>query len=581
MELAYNREPSTTIQNWEHEAWTGYQAIGSTIFDKASVSKKTVVVIECYPGVRQEEILTGISSFLNPAAIIRAEEAAFDPIEVDRIVDGFMTNDRVFGFMTSFQINEFYDQAKIVSLQSQIEAISAGIIVVIGFGASLIAAGDVLIYADMARWEIQLRLRSKEIGNWRTSHPEEDMLRRYKRGFFFEWRMADNLKKTLLGRIDYYLDTNTKDDPKMVSKSALFAGLEQTANRPFRLVPYFDPGVWGGTWLEANIDLPKREHPYAWGFDGVPEENSLYFQYGPVRIELPAINLVFFESIKLLGEKVFERFGAEFPIRFDFLDTIGGQSLSLQVHPTNEYIKEHFGMPYTQDESYYILEATPGAEVYLGLKEGIDSTAMIADLNKAQEGGFSFPANDYINVYPAVKHDHFLIPAGTVHCSGAGCMVLEISATPYIFTFKLWDWERLGLDGKPRPVHVEHGSKVIQWDRDTKWTTSECVGRVEHIAEGQGWIEERTGLHALEFIETRRHWFSVPVSHESNGSVHMLNLVEGEEATIESPNGAFEPFIIHYAETFIIPAHVAAYTIRPSGPSVGKTIGTIKAYVRV
>ncbi|WP_308638086.1 class I mannose-6-phosphate isomerase [Paenibacillus silvisoli] len=583
MKAAYNREPIVTIRGWEHEAWSGYEAIGRTVGEalQNTGKEKTILVVECYPGVRQEEVLQGLTAALRPALIIRAEDAALDAAEADRKVERYMTDDRVFGYMTPFRIDEFYEADKLKRLQAQIEAADRGVVIVIGFGASLVAAdGDILLYADLARWEIQQRYRSMEYGNWRTNIVETDILRLYKHGFFFEWRMADRLKKTLLPRIGFYLDTNVKDEPKLVTRQALFAGMEQTVGKPFRLVPYFDPGVWGGTWLEANIDLPKKNHPYAWGFDGVPEENSLYFQYGELRLELPSINVVFFESIKLLGEKVYSRFGAEFPIRFDFLDTIGGQNLSLQVHPTTEYIREQFGMPYTQDESYYILEATPGAEVYLGLRDQADPEQMLSDLRKAQEGGVTFPAEEYVNVYPAAKHDHFLIPAGTVHCSGSGCMVLEISATPYIFTFKLWDWDRLGLDGKPRPVHVDHGEKVIQWDRTTEWTTKSCVSPIELIAEGEGWKEERTGLHELEFIETRRHWFSVPVRHEANGSVHMLNLIEGEEATVESPDGAFEPFVIRYAETFIIPAAVAAYTIRPSGPSEGQTIGTIKAYVR-
>ncbi|MBP3962908.1 class I mannose-6-phosphate isomerase [Paenibacillus lignilyticus] len=581
MKSGYNKEPIVTIQGWEHEAWSGYEAIGNTVRDAISGKSKSkaVVVVECYPGVRQEEILAGLSAAWTPALIIKAEDAALEPGEIDRKVERYMTDDRVFGYMAPFRMEECYDADKLQQLRDDIDAVASGIVVVIGFGATLVTSGDVLLYADLARWEIQQRYRAKTYSNWRTNIVETDILRLYKRGFFFEWRMADRLKKSLLGGIDYYLDTNEADAPKMVSREALFAGLAQTASQPFRLVPYFDPGVWGGTWLEANIELPKRNHPYAWGFDGVPEENSLYFQYGALRLELPSINLVFFESIKLLGDKVYSRFGAEFPIRFDFLDTIGGQKLSLQVHPTTEYIREQFGMPYTQDESYYILEAVPGAEVYLGLQDNVDSEQMMADLRKAQQGDFTFPAEKYVNVYPAAKHDHFLIPAGTVHCSGEGCMVLEISATPYIFTFKLWDWDRLGLDGKPRPVHVDHGEKVIQWERTTEWTKS-CVGRIEPVAEGEGWKEERTGLHDLEFIETRRHWFSAPVRHEANGSVHMLNLIEGEEATVESPVGAFEPFIIRYAETFIVPASVAAYTIRPSGPSVGRTIGTIKAFVR-
>ena len=160
-------------------------------------------------------------------------------------------------------------------------------------------------------------------------------------------------------------------------------------------------------------------------------------------------------------------------------------------------------------------------------------------------------------------------------------MVLEISATPYIFTFKLWDWGRVGLDGIPRPIHLEHGSKVIQWERDTDWTREHLVNRIEPIAEGPGWREERTGLHEREFIETRRHWFDRKVEHETGGSVNVLNLVEGEEAVVESPEGKFAPFVVHYAETFIVPAAVGRYTVAPYGKSVGKRLATVKAFVRV
>jgi len=159
-------------------------------------------------------------------------------------------------------------------------------------------------------------------------------------------------------------------------------------------------------------------------------------------------------------------------------------------------------------------------------------------------------------------------------------MVLEISATPYIFTFKLWDWGRLGLDGRPRPIHLEHGLTNIQWDRTTRWVESSLVNHFETVAAGEGWREERTGLHELEFIETRRHWFQALVRHNTHGTVHVLNLVEGSEAIVESPEGKFEPFIVHYAETFIVPAAVGEYTIRPSGVGEGQMCGTMLAYVR-
>jgi mannose-6-phosphate isomerase class I len=312
----------------------------------------------------------------------------------------------------------------------------------------------------------------------------------------------------------------------------------------------------------------------------VPEENSLLLGFGEHRVEVPAIDLVFSEPRALLGDAVFSRFGAEFPIRFDFLDTVGGGNLSLQVHPLASYIKEKFGMEYTQDESYYLLDARPGATVYLGLKDNISPEEMAVDLYRAQESGKAFPAEKYVNDWPAQKHDHFLIPAGTIHCSGAGSMVLEISATPYIFTFKLWDWGRMGLDGKPRPIHIEHGLANVQWNRTTKWVRKNLIDQVSPVATGDGWREERTGLHEREFIETRRHWFTGVVPHETNGGVNVLNLVQGDEAIVESPNGTFEPFVVHYVETFIVPAAVGKYTIRPRGAHGGSECATIKGYVR-
>lgn len=578
----YDKYPAVAVDGFGSEAFVGYDEIGRVLLRKAAScgKAKTVVTVECYPGVKKQEVLPALEQALRPSCTIDADTCSFDGEAITRMIRRELTDDRVFGVMSCRTIDEFFDPERIAAARKEIQSASPGIVLVYGTGASLISEGDVLIYADLARWEIQLRYRRKELANWKMQNYDEDFLRKYKRGFFVEWRIADRLKKKIFQKIDYLLDTNVYRQPKMISKSALFAGLETAASRPFRLVPYFDPGVWGGQWMMDVCGLDRSRPNFAWCFDCVPEENSLYLQYDDVRVEIPSIDLVFFYPHQLLGEKVHARFGTEFPIRFDFLDTMGGQNLSLQVHPLTEYIQEKFGMHYTQDESYYILDAKEDASVYLGVKNGIDSTSMIEDLYAANRGDKIFPDEKYINRFPAKKHDHFLIPAGTVHCSGKNAMVLEISATPYIFTFKLWDWNRLGLDGKPRPVHIGHGKEVIQWDRNTDWVKGNLIDQVRQIAAGDGWREERTGLHEREFIETRRHWFRKKVLHNTNGGVNVLNLVQGEEAIVESPGHRFEPFVVHYAETFIVPAQVGEYTIAPYGKSEGQELATIKAYVR-
>ncbi|WP_460645974.1 class I mannose-6-phosphate isomerase [Leclercia adecarboxylata] len=575
----YDKHPEVNISGFDHRAWQGWEAIGRTLAQQQH-PKRTVLVIDCYPGVRLDELEQMLFSSLRPALTINAERARRDEDALHAMLARNLTDDRVFGVLSCHQLVEFMDREKLKALQEQVTACEEGLVVIYGSGAALVHPGDVLVYADLPRWEIQQRMRKGELGNWGVENQTEDMLRRYKRAFFIEWRVFDRHKTPLLKRADFLLDTTLANAPAMVCGDALRAGLAHTTRRPFRVVPFFDPGVWGGQWMKQQFDLDPVAPNYAWCFDCVPEENSLLLRFGAVRIEIPSQDLVLLQPRSLLGEKVHARFGAEFPIRFDFLDTIGGQNLSFQVHPVTEYIQQQFGMHYTQDESYYILEAEPGAVVYLGTVSGTHPQAMMDDLKRAAQGEKAFDDARFVNKIPAHKHDHFLIPAGTVHCSGSGTMVLEISATPYIFTFKLWDWGRLGMDGLPRPVHLEHGEQVIDWQRDTRWVQKHLVNQFEPVSEGKGWREERTGLHEREFIETRRHWFSEPVLHNTEGGVNVLNLVEGAEARVDSPDNAFEPFVVHYAETFIVPAAVGEYRISPWGKGIGQQLATVKAWVR-
>ena len=541
-----------------------------------------VVCIECYPGVFSAYLSDELRLNLPAASVFHAEECLKAPDQLRAMLEPLLGDDRVFGRMSGIALDDYFDAAKLDAMRAAVEhAAREGPVLVVGAGAVLVSPrGATKVYADLSRWEIQLRWRRGETGSLGLNNPPEDFSLKYKCGFFAEWRAADRLKRQLLPEIDFLLDTNQPLSPKLIGGDAFRLALAQTARRPFRVVPYFDPGPWGGHWMEEVCDLPRDVPNHAWCFDCVPEENSLLLGFGEHRVEVPAIDLVYSEPRALLGDAVYARFGAEFPIRFDFLDTMGGGNLSLQVHPLTEYIRAKFGMDYTQDESYYLLDAGPDATVYLGLKDNVSPKEMIGRLYRAQEGGEAFPAEKYANRWPARKHDHFLIPAGTIHCSGKDCMVLEISATPYIFTFKLWDWGRLGLDGQPRPIHIEHGAANIQWDRTTEWVRRELIDRFEIIREAEGWREERTGLHPLEFIEMRRHWFTTGVPHHTYGGVNVLNLVEGDEAIVESPGGAFVPFVVHYAETFIVPAAAGPYTIRPHGQSIGKECATIKAFVR-
>jgi mannose-6-phosphate isomerase class I len=579
----YDKWPVIDVPGAGNAAVLGWDACTQRLLQAIATrgGKRTVLVVECYPGVDETAVAGVLRRSLSPALTMQASQAMLSPEQVDSLVAPFLGGeDPVFGFLSGLTLPQFFDPAKLGHLRSQIAAVREGVVLIVGCGARLVAEGDILVYADLARWEAQNRFRRNETSNLGVENRTLPASLQYKRAFFVDWRVADRWKRPLIGKWDFVLDTNNPSEPKLAEGEAVRRGLRHALTRPFRVVPFFDPAPWGGQWMREKCNLDADAPNYGWCFDCVPEENSLLLGFGNIRFEIPSINLVFAYPQSLLGEAVHARFGDEFPIRFDFLDTMGGGNLSFQVHPLTEYIQHHFGMHYTQDESYYMLDTGPDASVYLGLRDSIDRAAMMRDLKIAQAGAAHFPAEQYANRWPANKHDHFLIPAGTVHCSGANSMVLEISATPYIFTFKMWDWGRLGLDGKPRPIHLRHGLANIQWDRTTAWVKENLINPIVPLTQGEGWREERTGLHEREFIETRRHWFQKEVPHHTRGGLNVLNLVEGEEALVESPEHAFEPFVVHYAETFIVPACLGAYSIRPLGATPAAQFATLKAFVR-
>ena len=384
----YDRYPATEV---EGPLWTGWEAICGEL-GHASESRKAIVV-ECYQGVYTDDVKDALGQIPH-SLLTDTHDLMRDEAEIEAMTRPWLTDDHLFGHRANFSIDDFLDPEKMASAKNEI-AENRGLSIIIGPGASRLAPEDsVLVYADMARWEIQQRSRRKEICGLGVSNAAEAASLHYKRGYFVDWIVCDNLKKTLMERVDYWLDTNEALNPKMTDSATVLAALAKTARKPFRVVPFFDPAPWGGQWMKKVCGLDPEPDNYGWCFDCVPEENSLLLRIKGQLFELPANDLVFYRTRELLGAPVEARFGQDFPIRFDFLDTMDGGNLSLQVHPTTQYIRDTFGIYYTQDESYYLMDAGEDAAVYIGLKTGVDSDAMISDLRKARKGEIVFDAEN-------------------------------------------------------------------------------------------------------------------------------------------------------------------------------------------
>jgi mannose-6-phosphate isomerase class I len=181
----------------------------------------------------------------------------------------------------------------------------------------------------------------------------------------------------------------------------------------------------------------------------------------------------------------------------------------------------------------------------------------------------------YVQVHDAHKHDFFLIPNGTVHSSGKDNLVLEISATPYIFTFKMYDWVRLDLNGKPRPINIDHAFNNLDFSRKGAKVQEELISKQEVIGRGDNWQLVHAPTHAEHFYDVHRLEFTGTVTVETGGKCHVLMLVEGESVIVETANGFRQRY--SYAETFAVPAAAGSYKIFNEG---GATAKVVKAFVK-
>ncbi len=535
------------------------------------ISKETTVILDGYIGVDWDEVCNSLQSefqylginpcFINIADFMKPED------EIKALVEPYLGgDDPIFGHRADMELSEFFDIEKIANL---VLDATADINIVYGTGASESNIEGILVYVDLPKNELQFRMRANAVTNLGLSTPK-DHKQMYKHFYFVDWPVLNMAKKNLLPKISIIVDQQRTANPVWMSGKSLRNGLNKMSKSAFRVRPWFEPGVWGGQWMKERFrDLNQEVPNYAWSFEMIVPENGLLFESDGKLLEVSFDMLMFQEKDNVLG-KAAKRFGDEFPIRFDFLDTFKGGNLSVQCHPKPNYIKKEFGENFTQDETYYILDAGEDAEVYLGFQEGIDPTEFKKTLNQSFETKEILDVEKYVQKHPAKKHDLFLIPYGTIHCSGINNLVLEISATPYIFTFKMYDWQRLDLDGNPRPLNIDRAFENLNFDRQGQKVQDTLISKPRLEDSGEDWEKIHLPTHQDHFYDVYRYDFQNEISIDTNNQCHVLMLVEGEALQLQIKG--FENQTFHFAETFAIPAATNNYSLINKGMEKAKVI---------
>ena len=532
----------------------GYAALA----DQLSAARR--VVIDGYPGVLWENFRHNLDQALIRRGVRvawrSAAEALWPAAQINALVAPFLGgDDPLFGRRFSGSLSDFFDMAKLRGLRPDP---AADLNILYGVGASLAGWDGALVYMDVPKNEIQFRFRAGSITTL-GAEVTSDQKAAYKRCYFVDWVAANQHKAAIVPRVDIVVDEQRPDDPALISGADLRAALAQMARGYFRVRPWFEPGPWGGQWIKAHIPGLAPDVPnYAWSFELIVPENGLLLESDGWLLEVSFDWLMAAEHEAVLGASAKE-FGAEFPIRFDFLDTVAGGNLSIQVHPRPEYIRRHFGERITQDETYYILDCEPGSRAYLGFQANIDPAAFRQALEHSAASATPMDIERFVVSLPTHKHDLLLIPNGTIHGSGAGNLVLEISATPYIFTFKLYDWLRLDLEGKPRTLNIARAFENLDFDRQGPIVQQELVSQPRLLQEGPGWRLVHCPTHPEHFYDVHRLEFNGSLDVATDGSCHALSLVEGQQVLLETASGLRQRF--SFAETFVVPAAAGRYRL--------------------
>lgn len=453
--------------------------------------------------------------------------------------------------------------------------------VVYGYGCldkELRGLYDVKCYLDVTPKESILRIRRGQFANYGDAVADKVNLT-IRRCYYADFEMAVGLRGELLreGVLDWYLPSDDPDGLQLMSRETMEEILSALALYPFRCKPAYIEGVWGGTYIQKMRHLPDTMKNCAWVFDLIPMEVSVVVEAGEKKVEFPYFTFLQKEGVPVMGEPCVKKFHGYFPIRFNYDDSWHSNgNMSIQCHSGEKWNKENYDEFGRQDESYYIVEAAQDAKTFIGFRDDADTDEFIEKIKKADTKHEPFDYMRYVSYEESKPGLQIMIPAGTIHSSGRNQLVLEIgSLTIGSYTYKLYDYLRKDLDGKPRPIHTWYGERNLAFERKTSWVRQNIVQKPRVVREGSDWREIILGESDLLYFSLRRLDFQTSVEDDTKGKFHVLSVVNGERIRIRSIDHPERSFEAQYLDIVVVPANMGRYVVenlRTEPVSVHKTM---------
>lgn len=306
---------------------------------------------------------------------------------------------------------------------------------------------------------------------------------------------------------------------------------------PLQFRPFAFQKVWGGARLESFLDRTFEERPLGEVWQLVDREGHSSVVAEGAFAGRRLSGLMLSEREDLLGA-AHASAADHFPILVKLLDA--AMPLSVQVHPDARTAQRLNGE--SKDECWYVLEAAPDATIYLGLREGVDAAAFAA-------GAGGPKVVDLLRSFPVRAGQFVAVPAGTVHAIGSGITLVEIQENADT-TYRLFDWERQGLDGEPRPLHLERALQSIDFELP-------ATGPVDPAFEAVDGVNGRARLWSsasfeVELLRVNRGW------DRNTDRLPVIYTVVSGSGKLRTDDGD-EPVRVRLGETWLLPAAVGPH----------------------
>ena len=561
------------------------QFISNLITQRVKSGRRTcVLAFDGFLGVGWKGIVSPVKNSLKQKnlTVKDIDITAFyrSPDEIEKMVEPCLARNSDFGFVFQGRLKDFFDVDRLEALGKDIKnykqkkrAQSApDVVICYGTGAAipcLRSLYDVIFYIDVTRAELLNRCEKRIAfplgsGGNISSDP-------FSRLPYVDYQVLKIHKKYLFKYIHWYIDGNMTEQPKLLPRKVYDGILATIAQYPFRLRPFYIPRIWGGQYLKKIRKLPRSMPGCSFSIEVAPSQQSLRISLGKTVVEIPFLNLVWSQPERILGNEAVRKFGRYFPLTVNYDDTYKGGSLAIQVHPHGTYMRKNFNEMMRHDETYYVVKAWQKAKTYHGLKEGTDLEELYRLCERAEKEKIPFNHDLYINSWPSKSGDLYLLPAGTIHASGANQLVLELdmdgTKNGKEYTFHLYDYLRTDLNGNLRAIHLNHSFNVIKSHRKTSWVAKHLKQRPRLLRSSKDWAEYLLGEHGKMCYKVHRLEFREKIDDDTRGKFHILTLVEGESVIVQSKKHSERKYELNYTETVIVPASIGSYSVINSGES--------------